>query len=125
MRAWARDGTGRGSSSRGIRRQSARAPGWRLGTKYRSLLGPDASFLNDLAPLRHLGLDERAEFIRRVADRLRAEGRQTLSHLRHAQYFHHFAMQSVDDLGRRPFHGNDAVPADHLIARHARFGHGP
>src|SRR2546426_11775448 len=83
-----------------------------------------AAFLRDPRPLRDVGLDELAELLGRVPDRLEAESRDALAHFPKPECLDDLVVQLRDDGLGRPHGSEEPVPAEHLEPREARFGDG-
>src|SRR5712691_10460874 len=83
-----------------------------------------AAFFRHSRPPRDVGLDELAEFLGRVADRLEPEARDAFPDLRRQQRPGDFAVQLRDDGFGRPRRREQPVPAEDVETREARFGDG-
>src|SRR5712691_10189118 len=83
-----------------------------------------AAFLRDPRPLRDVGLDELAELLGRVPDRLEAESRDALAHFPKPECLDDLAVQLRDDGLGRPRRREQPVPAEDVETREARFGDG-
>src|SRR6267142_1230405 len=105
------------------RPRSAVRPTLRCSTERRSI-DARAAFLHHLRPARDVGLDEFAEFLGRVADRLEAEAGDALAYLGIPQRAGDLALQLRDDAPRRSRRREQAVPAEYVEAGQARLGHG-
>src|SRR5262245_59327540 len=91
-------------------------------TVERWLLHLSAGFLDELRPAGDVFLDEGAEFLRRVADRLEAEVGHALAGLGVLHGGDEERVQLLDDGTRGAGGGEDAVPDKHVEAWQAGFG---
>src|SRR5262245_35663220 len=84
----------------------------------------DVRLANRRAPLRVLGLDELAEFLRTAAERRAAVLEELLLQLRGAERLVHLRVQLVHDRLRRARGRDEAAPRRRLEARIALLGDG-
>src|SRR5688572_1840619 len=87
------------------------------------LVDLDAGLLDDLAPARHLVLEDLGEARGRAARRLEPVGLQALLHLRALDHLTDLAVQALDDFARQALRPDQAVPVRHLVARIAGLRH--
>src|SRR6185369_2051674 len=74
------------------------------------LVGFDSRVLYELSPLLQFHSNDRVEFGRRVAERVRAYGEQRLFHFGCLQCLDEFLVQAADDGLRRARRGQSAEP---------------
>src|SRR5260221_2473840 len=81
-----------------------------------------AAFFRHSRPLLDVGLDEFAELLGRIADRLETETRDAFPDLGYPQRSGDLPVQLRDHRLGRPRGREQPVPAEHVEAREARFG---
>src|SRR3954447_21280860 len=90
-------------------------------TTERRLFDLRAGFLDELRPAGDVFLDEGAEFLGRVADRLEAEARHAVSYVGVLHGGDEKRVELIDHGARRAGGGEDAVPAEYIVAGEAGF----